>query len=111
VENSLDAGAKNITITVRGAGRALLEVADDGHGIPAEELPLAVARHATSKLQTAEDLFRIHTLGFRGEALASIASVSRFTITSRTADADGCVSKAAARWGRWSLWARPWVPP
>ena len=87
VENSLDASAKQITITVRGAGRVLMEIADDGHGIPAAELPLAVARHATSKLQTAEDLFRIHTLGFRGEALASIASVSRFTITSRTADA------------------------
>lgn len=83
VENALDAGARQITVKVAGAGRRLIEVADDGCGIPAEELPLAVARHATSKLARAEDLFHISTLGFRGEALAAIGSVSRLTLTSR----------------------------
>ena len=87
VENALDAGAKNVTINIQEAGRRLIEISDDGGGIPANELPLAVERHATSKLQDAGDLFNIHTLGFRGEALASIASVSRMTITSRVASA------------------------
>ncbi len=82
LENALDAGAAQISISVSGAGRRLIEVADDGHGIPAAELPLAVERHATSKLTSAEDLFAIHSLGFRGEALASIGSVSRLTVTS-----------------------------
>lgn len=82
-ENSLDAGAKNITISIADAGRTLIEVADDGHGIPSNELELAAARHATSKLIQSEDLFHIQTLGFRGEALASIGSISRMTITSR----------------------------
>ena len=83
LENALDAGASHITIRVEGAGQRLVEVADDGDGIPPGELELAVARHATSKLSSAEDLFHIHTLGFRGEALASIGSVSHLTITSR----------------------------
>ncbi len=88
IENSLDAGATQISIVVESGGRQLIEVADDGSGIPPEELSLAVSRHATSKLTTADDLFRVKTLGFRGEALASIGSVSRLEITSRTDDAE-----------------------
>lgn len=86
IENSLDAGAKSIQVGIADAGRRSIEVADDGVGIPRNELALAVARHATSKLSLADDLSHIRTLGFRGEALASIASVSRFTLTSRTGD-------------------------
>lgn len=88
VENALDAGAKSISMTIEGAGRRLIEVADDGCGIEAGELQLAVARHATSKLERADDLFRIATLGFRGEALASIGSVSHFSMTSRRKESE-----------------------
>lgn len=84
VENAIDAGAKRLSIRIEGAGQRLIEISDDGVGISAEEMTLAIARHATSKLNNSEDLFHIRTLGFRGEALASIASVSHFTITSRS---------------------------
>jgi DNA mismatch repair protein MutL len=84
IENALDAGATRIDINIEKGGRKLIEVADNGVGIPAAELPLAVARYATSKLETAEDLFAIQTLGFRGEALSSIAAVSRLEIISQS---------------------------
>ncbi len=83
LENSLDAGATTIHVDVVGGGRKRLRISDDGSGIPADEVVLAFARHATSKLQTADDLYRIETLGFRGEALASIAAVSHVTLTTR----------------------------
>jgi DNA mismatch repair protein MutL len=86
LENSLDAGAHTVRITIEEAGKKLIEVADDGLGIPSDELELAVSRHATSKLVRSDDLFSISTLGFRGEALASIGSISRMMITSRVAD-------------------------
>ncbi len=101
VENALDAGAEYITIKVEGAGRRLIEVGDDGCGIPAQELSLATYRHATSKLNTAADLFRINTLGFRGEALASIGSVSRMTISySPSGRGDGSPGECGGRGGR-----------
>ena len=87
IENALDAGAKRIQIETEAAGVAKMMVADDGTGIPVSELDLAVARFATSKLETAADLTAIATLGFRGEALASIGAVSELQITSRTSDA------------------------
>jgi DNA mismatch repair protein MutL len=87
VENALDAGARVITVDLRDGGAALIRVADDGHGMTVEELPVALERHATSKLARDEDLDAIATLGFRGEALAAICAVSRFTVTSRARDA------------------------
>lgn len=87
VENSLDAGATQVRVHIKGCGIELLEVADDGSGIHAGDLPLALDRHATSKIAKPEDLFEINSWGFRGEALASIAAVSRFSIASRRAEA------------------------
>ncbi len=86
VENSIDSGATDIRIRVEGAGKIRIEVEDNGQGIAPDELTLAVSRHATSKLARAEELFQIQTLGFRGEALASIASVSHFLLESRVAE-------------------------
>ena len=85
VENSLDAGATDIRVEVRDGGKRLIRVIDDGAGIPAAEAPLAIQRHATSKLRSADDLEHITTLGFRGEALAAIAAVSKTTLITRTA--------------------------
>ncbi len=96
VENSLDAGATRIEVTVEDGGRRLIRVSDNGRGIPADELPLAVAPHATSKLDRAEQLAAIQTLGFRGEALASVGSVARLRLTSR-ATVEGQPAEEAAR--------------
>ncbi|MFN3332094.1 MAG: DNA mismatch repair endonuclease MutL [Caldilinea sp.] len=107
LENSIDAGATEIRVEAREGGRRLLRVVDNGHGIPADEAPLAFERHATSKLNTVDDLNHIVTFGFRGEALYSIAAVSQVTLTSRhrkqpfatTIRVEGGVVHAPARAG------------
>ena len=86
-ENSLDAGATRVDVEIEGGGLIRISVKDDGAGIPGDELPLAVARHATSKLATVDDLVAVRSLGFRGEALASVGAVSELLITSRAAGA------------------------
>ncbi|MFC2389201.1 MAG: DNA mismatch repair endonuclease MutL [Kingella oralis] len=105
VENSLDAGATQISVEIAGGGIKLLRVCDNGCGMEADDLPLALSRHATSKIKSLADLEHVKSMGFRGEGLASIASVSRLTLTSRTAQnahahqiraADGALGEVAA---------------
>ena len=93
IENSLDAGATEVFVWIEKSGAALIRVSDNGEGMAAEDLLLAVERHSTSKLASEEDLYRIATLGFRGEALPSIGSVSKMTLTSRqrSSDAGHCL--------------------
>src|SRR5580704_3810465 len=91
LENSVDALATRVDVEIADGGSELIRVADDGEGIHPADFGLAVTSHATSKISGADDLFRVRTLGFRGEALASIAAVSRLRLRSRRVDADtGC---------------------
>src|SRR5438132_787790 len=83
LENSVDAGSTRIDIDIEQGGAELIRVVDNGHGIRADDLALAFANHATSKLTSADDLFSVHTLGFRGEALASIGGIAQVTLQSR----------------------------
>lgn len=88
MENSLDAGSTRVDVTVEHGGTELIRIADNGCGIAPEDMPLTIASHATSKIRSAEELFHVNTLGFRGEALASISEVSQFLLRSRPHDAD-----------------------
>jgi DNA mismatch repair protein MutL len=110
VENSLDAGASTIAVVVRGAGKQLLHVIDNGRGMSKTDLPLALKRHATSKIKTAQDLHRIQTLGFRGEALASIASVAHVEIRSRRAASGETNTDVGSDIG-WKLVSEPLQEP
>jgi DNA mismatch repair protein MutL len=88
MENSVDSGATRIDVTMEKGGSELMRVSDNGCGMTPDQLPLAIASHATSKIRDADDLFNVHTLGFRGEALASISEVSQFLLRSRTEESD-----------------------
>src|SRR5512141_2410051 len=100
VENSLDAAARQITVEIQAGGRSLVRVLDDGVGMSRDDALLCLERHATSKIRRAEDLASVETMGFRGEALPSIASVSRMTITTRERDADAAATQVIIHGGK-----------
>ena len=88
IENAIDAGAHNISVEIRDGGTTFIRISDDGCGIPADDVKTAFLRHATSKIKTADDLEKVLSLGFRGEALASIAAVSKVEMITKTRDAE-----------------------
>src|SRR6185503_17889581 len=94
VENAIDAGATTVDVTIEDGGRALIRIADDGCGMDREDALLALERHATSKITSAEDLVGVNSFGFRGEALPAIASVSRLEIVTSQRDGEGTVVRA-----------------
>ena len=110
LDNSLDAGASRLEITLERGGRSVIQVVDDGRGMDADDAVLAFERHATSKIQRAEDLHRIHTLGFRGEALASIAAVSHVVLETRRPD-DAAGTRVEILGGRLKSVAPAALPP
>src|SRR5438105_4475221 len=107
LENSVDAGSRRIDIEVEQGGVEVIRVVDDGCGITADDLPLAFASHATSKLHSADDLFRIGTLGFRGEALASVGGVAQVSLQSRPPEL-ACGARVTCHGGDLGP-ARPWT--
>ena len=98
VENSLDADARKITVEIGAGGRSLVRVTDDGTGMSRDDALLCLERHATSKIRSAEDLSGIATMGFRGEAIPSIASVSRMTLTTRERESGSAAAPTCRRW-------------
>ena len=95
VENSIDAGAKNITIEIKNGGISLIKITDDGCGLAEDDMEISFERHATSKIRKSEDLETVTTMGFRGEALASIVSVSHLTMITRTKDEETAIKLVA----------------
>lgn len=109
VENSIDAGANNIVVEVKNGGKTFIRISDNGKGIALDDMPIALERHATSKIRKIEDLENTYTMGFRGEALASIVSISRLTIVSKTQDME-TRNKTCCRSRRYYFHGRSWQP-
>ena len=98
VENSIDAGSKNIVIEIKDGGKGLIKVTDDGSGIKKDDIFISFERHATSKIRKVEDLENTYTMGFRGEALASIVAVSKLTMITKTDEDEIGTKVEASRW-------------